>query len=140
MQFKKNKKKRLCVTADLKDKIKRETFCFDDSGGCRFPHELNSEHNRRILREHELDDLSRKELCTLLMQSDDQMLPPVRMNMLRWSRAPGPKSPFLFSNGIFLLSRADSRRYATITTTAQGCSDGARVVMVAGGCTSARGS
>ncbi|TWW64486.1 Poly [ADP-ribose] polymerase 12 [Takifugu flavidus] len=48
-----------------------------DGGGCSFSHELNSEHNRRILGEHELDDLSREELCTLLMQSDDQMLPPI---------------------------------------------------------------
>ncbi|XP_029681555.1 protein mono-ADP-ribosyltransferase PARP12-like isoform X2 [Takifugu rubripes] len=47
------------------------------SGGCSFSHELNSEHNRRILGEHELGDLSREELCTLLMQSDDQMLPPI---------------------------------------------------------------
>lgn len=68
------------------------------------------------------------------------MLPPVRMNMHGPSRAPGAKGPFLFSNGISPLSPADSRRYATITTTAQGCSDGAKVVMVAGGCTSARGS
>uniref|UniRef100_A0A674M938 PARP12-like CCCH zinc finger tandem domain-containing protein n=1 Tax=Takifugu rubripes TaxID=31033 RepID=A0A674M938_TAKRU len=51
-------------------------------GGCSFSHELNSEHNRRILGEHELGDLSREELCTLLMQSDDQMLPPVRMNIV----------------------------------------------------------
>lgn len=85
--------KLLCVTVDLNDKIKRETFCFHDSGGCSFSHEMNSEHNRRILREHELDDLSRKELCTLLMQSDDQMLPPVRMNVHGRSRAPGPSPP-----------------------------------------------
>lgn len=122
---KRNKNKTLCVTVHLNDKMKRETFRFDDSGGCSFSHEPNSEDNRRILREHELDHLSRKELCTLLMQSDDQMLPPVRMNMQGPSGAPGPEGPFPFSNSISLLSRAHCHRYATITTTARGCSDGA---------------
>lgn len=58
-------------------KLKNAVCCFSGSGGCSFSHELNSEHNKRILREHELDNLSRKELCTLLLQSDNQILPPV---------------------------------------------------------------
>ncbi|GLD48158.1 poly [ADP-ribose] [Lates japonicus] len=45
--------------------------------GCNFSHELNSDHNERVLREHELESLSRAELCTLLLQSDNTLLPPI---------------------------------------------------------------
>ncbi|XP_054911776.1 protein mono-ADP-ribosyltransferase PARP12 [Poeciliopsis prolifica] len=45
--------------------------------GCSFPHVLNSEYNQRLLREHELEGLSRAELCTLLLQSDNSMLPSI---------------------------------------------------------------
>ncbi|XP_028251094.1 protein mono-ADP-ribosyltransferase PARP12 isoform X2 [Parambassis ranga] len=44
---------------------------------CNFSHELNSDHNQRILSEHELDSLSREELCTLLLQSDHTLLPSI---------------------------------------------------------------
>uniref|UniRef100_UPI003AABFE8B protein mono-ADP-ribosyltransferase PARP12-like n=1 Tax=Centroberyx gerrardi TaxID=166262 RepID=UPI003AABFE8B len=44
---------------------------------CRFSHDLNSAHNMKILREHELEDLELKELCTLLLQNDDFILPPI---------------------------------------------------------------
>uniref|UniRef100_A0A3B4FZE6 PARP12-like CCCH zinc finger tandem domain-containing protein n=1 Tax=Pundamilia nyererei TaxID=303518 RepID=A0A3B4FZE6_9CICH len=43
--------------------------------GCSFSHELTSEHNQRLLRQHELESLSREELCTLLLQSDHTLLP-----------------------------------------------------------------
>uniref|UniRef100_A0A3Q3W8D9 C3H1-type domain-containing protein n=1 Tax=Mola mola TaxID=94237 RepID=A0A3Q3W8D9_MOLML len=45
--------------------------------GCYFSHELSSDYNERILKEHGLNILSRTELCTLLLQSDDRLLPPV---------------------------------------------------------------
>ncbi|XP_023205693.1 poly [ADP-ribose] polymerase 12-like [Xiphophorus maculatus] len=45
--------------------------------GCSFPHVLNSDYNQRLLEEHELQGLSRAELCTLLLQSDFTMLPPI---------------------------------------------------------------
>uniref|UniRef100_A0A3P9PPU3 PARP12-like CCCH zinc finger tandem domain-containing protein n=1 Tax=Poecilia reticulata TaxID=8081 RepID=A0A3P9PPU3_POERE len=45
--------------------------------GCSFPHVLNSDYNQRLLIEHELEGLSRAELCTLLLQSDNSMLPSV---------------------------------------------------------------
>ncbi|XP_071756698.2 protein mono-ADP-ribosyltransferase PARP12-like [Centroberyx gerrardi] len=47
------------------------------SKGCHFPHDLKSEHNVTILREHELEDLNRTELCTLLLQNDNYFLPPI---------------------------------------------------------------
>ncbi|XP_065325579.1 protein mono-ADP-ribosyltransferase PARP12-like [Pelmatolapia mariae] len=45
--------------------------------GCSFSHELTSGHNQRLLREHELESLSREELCTLLLQSDYTLLPDI---------------------------------------------------------------
>ncbi|XP_035767435.1 protein mono-ADP-ribosyltransferase PARP12-like [Neolamprologus brichardi] len=45
--------------------------------GCSFSHELTSEHNQRLLRQHELESLSREELCTLLLQSDHTVLPDI---------------------------------------------------------------
>ncbi|XP_063316527.1 protein mono-ADP-ribosyltransferase PARP12-like [Pelmatolapia mariae] len=45
--------------------------------GCSFSHELTSDHNQRLLREHELESLSREELCTLLLQSDYTVLPDI---------------------------------------------------------------
>uniref|UniRef100_A0A3B3YSQ8 Poly (ADP-ribose) polymerase family, member 12a n=1 Tax=Poecilia mexicana TaxID=48701 RepID=A0A3B3YSQ8_9TELE len=45
--------------------------------GCSFPHVLNSDYNQRLLIEHELEGLSRAELCTLLLQSDNSMLPAI---------------------------------------------------------------
>lgn len=49
----------------------------DDRRGCSFSHVLDSAHNKRILREHELESLTRAELCTLLLQNDNTLLPPV---------------------------------------------------------------
>uniref|UniRef100_A0A674NDR9 Uncharacterized LOC101067802 n=1 Tax=Takifugu rubripes TaxID=31033 RepID=A0A674NDR9_TAKRU len=43
--------------------------------GCVFSHELDLDHNEAILKEHELEHLSRTELCTLLLQSDNRLLP-----------------------------------------------------------------
>ncbi|KAM4523815.1 protein mono-ADP-ribosyltransferase PARP12 isoform 2-T2 [Fundulus diaphanus] len=45
--------------------------------GCSFPHSLDSGYNQMLLREHELDALSREELCMLLLQSDHSMLPAI---------------------------------------------------------------
>uniref|UniRef100_A0A667WWT4 Si:ch73-252i11.1 n=1 Tax=Myripristis murdjan TaxID=586833 RepID=A0A667WWT4_9TELE len=45
--------------------------------GCQFPHQLRSDHNVPILVEHGLQDLDRAELCTLLLQNDNFLLPPV---------------------------------------------------------------
>uniref|UniRef100_UPI003AAB14B8 protein mono-ADP-ribosyltransferase PARP12-like n=1 Tax=Centroberyx gerrardi TaxID=166262 RepID=UPI003AAB14B8 len=45
--------------------------------GCHFSHDLKSAHNMKILREHELEDLELKELCTLLLQNDNYFLPPI---------------------------------------------------------------
>ncbi|XP_052316351.1 msx2-interacting protein-like isoform X4 [Oncorhynchus keta] len=44
---------------------------------CRFGHDLHSEHNSIILREHKLETLSRQELRQLLLQNDNSLLPPV---------------------------------------------------------------
>lgn len=52
---------------------------FDDRRGCKFSHDLHSYHNFALLTAHELDSLSLTELRTLLMQSDDWLLPQVRL-------------------------------------------------------------
>ncbi|XP_063073844.1 protein mono-ADP-ribosyltransferase PARP12-like [Engraulis encrasicolus] len=44
---------------------------------CRFSHDLYSDHNSRLLRQHHLQDLQREELCTLLLQNDGTLLPQV---------------------------------------------------------------
>lgn len=49
---------------------------------CRFGHDLHSEHNSIVLREHKLETLSRQELRQLLLQNDNSLLPPVRANRL----------------------------------------------------------
>uniref|UniRef100_A0A4W5Q9V1 Si:ch73-252i11.1 n=1 Tax=Hucho hucho TaxID=62062 RepID=A0A4W5Q9V1_9TELE len=49
-------------------------------GGCRFNHDLTSGDNSRILKEHGLEELNRSELCTLLLQNDGFLLPPVCHN------------------------------------------------------------
>uniref|UniRef100_A0A674MNV1 Uncharacterized LOC101067802 n=1 Tax=Takifugu rubripes TaxID=31033 RepID=A0A674MNV1_TAKRU len=50
-------------------------FNLNSRRGCVFSHELDSGHNEAILKEHELEHLSRTELCTLLLQSDNRLLP-----------------------------------------------------------------
>lgn len=53
--------------------------------GCRFGHQLLSEHNARILRAHHMIRLSREDLRVMLLQSDSSLLPPVRAgHMFRW--------------------------------------------------------
>uniref|UniRef100_A0A667WU09 Si:ch73-252i11.1 n=1 Tax=Myripristis murdjan TaxID=586833 RepID=A0A667WU09_9TELE len=44
--------------------------------GCQLPHQLKSDHNVPILVEHGLQELDRAELCTLLLQNDNFLLPP----------------------------------------------------------------
>ncbi|XP_028426863.1 protein mono-ADP-ribosyltransferase PARP12-like [Perca flavescens] len=45
--------------------------------GCKFSHELDSNHNAGLLRVYKLESLSRAELCTLLLQSEDWLLPDI---------------------------------------------------------------
>ncbi|XP_061085087.1 protein mono-ADP-ribosyltransferase PARP12-like [Conger conger] len=45
--------------------------------GCRFCHDMNSEHNARVLRDNSLQELDRNQLRTLLLQNDSTLLPPV---------------------------------------------------------------
>ncbi|XP_027009731.2 protein mono-ADP-ribosyltransferase PARP12-like isoform X2 [Tachysurus fulvidraco] len=45
--------------------------------GCRFSHDLQTEQNAKVLKNHGLDQLDRRELCILLLQSDNSILPPV---------------------------------------------------------------
>ncbi|XP_061085361.1 protein mono-ADP-ribosyltransferase PARP12-like isoform X2 [Conger conger] len=44
---------------------------------CRFGHSLTTEHNARVLSENSLQTLDQSELCTLLLQNDGTLLPPV---------------------------------------------------------------
>ncbi|KAL6473743.1 hypothetical protein MHYP_G00173040 [Metynnis hypsauchen] len=45
--------------------------------GCRFSHDLYSGHNVSVLRQHNLLELDRTELCVTLLQNDHTLLPPV---------------------------------------------------------------
>ncbi|TTD62567.1 Poly [ADP-ribose] polymerase 12 [Bagarius yarrelli] len=45
--------------------------------GCRFSHDLQSHQNASVLQEHGLNQLDRRELCVLLLQSDPSILPQV---------------------------------------------------------------
>ncbi|KAM6961555.1 protein mono-ADP-ribosyltransferase PARP12-like [Tautogolabrus adspersus] len=45
--------------------------------GCTFSHALDSFHNQMMLKEHDLESLSRTELCVLLLQSDNFLLPSI---------------------------------------------------------------
>ncbi|CDQ64293.1 unnamed protein product [Oncorhynchus mykiss] len=58
----------------------KKMFTFDYRGGCRFNHDMTSGENSRILKEHGLEELNRSELCTLLLQNDGFLLPPVCHN------------------------------------------------------------
>ncbi|XP_064795564.1 uncharacterized protein LOC135515769 [Oncorhynchus masou masou] len=53
------------------------TCRFSEGQWCRFCHELTSEYNIRVLREHHLEKLDKRELCMLLLQNDNTLLPPV---------------------------------------------------------------
>ncbi|MCJ8743181.1 hypothetical protein PDJAM_G00090680 [Pangasius djambal] len=44
---------------------------------CKYGHSLESEHNSRLLREHNLQDLSKDQLRVLLLQNDNSLLPNV---------------------------------------------------------------
>ncbi|XP_023671056.2 protein mono-ADP-ribosyltransferase PARP12-like [Paramormyrops kingsleyae] len=48
-----------------------------ERGRCRFCHNLSMEHNSRVLQEHSLQGLDRTQLCTLLLQNDSALLPPL---------------------------------------------------------------
>ncbi|KAL7857938.1 hypothetical protein AOLI_G00180400 [Acnodon oligacanthus] len=43
--------------------------------GCHFCHDLGSEHNISVLRQHSLLELDRTELCIILLQNDSTLLP-----------------------------------------------------------------
>lgn len=45
--------------------------------GCRFCHDMSSQHNSKVLAENNLQLLDTKELRTLLLQNDNTLLPPV---------------------------------------------------------------
>ncbi|XP_029681546.1 protein mono-ADP-ribosyltransferase PARP12-like [Takifugu rubripes] len=80
-------KVRVCRTRDCPGSCQALHLCknFLLSGSCQFnlngrrrcvfSHELDLDHNEAILKEHELEHLSRTELCTLLLQSDNRLLP-----------------------------------------------------------------
>ncbi|XP_023869631.1 zinc finger CCCH-type antiviral protein 1-like [Salvelinus sp. IW2-2015] len=53
------------------------TCRFNEGQRCRFCHELTSEYKIRVLREHHLEKLDKRELCMLLLQNDNTLLPPV---------------------------------------------------------------
>nr|XP_015208474.1 PREDICTED: poly [ADP-ribose] polymerase 12-like [Lepisosteus oculatus] len=44
---------------------------------CRFSHDMNSEQNAKVLKQNDLHELDRRELCQLLLQNDNSLLPPV---------------------------------------------------------------
>ncbi|MBN3313584.1 PAR12 polymerase, partial [Atractosteus spatula] len=44
---------------------------------CRFSHDMNSEQNAKVLKDNDLHELDRRELCQLLLQNDNSLLPPV---------------------------------------------------------------
>ncbi|XP_062374300.1 protein mono-ADP-ribosyltransferase PARP12 isoform X2 [Sardina pilchardus] len=44
---------------------------------CRFGHDIMSEHNAHVLQMNQLEQLNKNELCTLLLQNDNSILPPV---------------------------------------------------------------
>lgn len=48
--------------------------------GCIFSHDLHSEYNEKILKNFELETLSRTQLCVLLLQSNNNLLPPICYN------------------------------------------------------------
>uniref|UniRef100_A0A8C6WVK2 C3H1-type domain-containing protein n=1 Tax=Neogobius melanostomus TaxID=47308 RepID=A0A8C6WVK2_9GOBI len=58
-------------------------FLFSEScpfrRGCSFSHDLQSDYNMEVLREFGLEALNRTELCLLLLQSNNTLLPPVSM-------------------------------------------------------------
>lgn len=51
---------------------------FPHRRGCRFSHDLLSGQNELVLTAHGLNTLDVKELCVLLLQSDNYLLPAVR--------------------------------------------------------------
>uniref|UniRef100_A0A8C4X846 Protein mono-ADP-ribosyltransferase PARP12-like n=1 Tax=Erpetoichthys calabaricus TaxID=27687 RepID=A0A8C4X846_ERPCA len=53
--------------------------------GCRFCHDLSSEQNFKVLRDNNLQDLNQKELCQLLLQNEQTLLPPVCFSYNRGS-------------------------------------------------------
>ncbi|XP_055009278.1 protein mono-ADP-ribosyltransferase PARP12 isoform X2 [Boleophthalmus pectinirostris] len=57
--------------------------------GCLFSHDMNSDHNVRVLRANGLETLSRSELCLLLLQSDPTLLPQICHDYNRGSGSSG---------------------------------------------------
>ncbi|XP_033831957.1 protein mono-ADP-ribosyltransferase PARP12 [Periophthalmus magnuspinnatus] len=57
--------------------------------GCSFSHDLNSESNMEVLREFGLEALSRTELCLLLLQSNNALLPQICHDYNNRSGCPG---------------------------------------------------
>uniref|UniRef100_A0A3B4BB05 Poly [ADP-ribose] polymerase n=1 Tax=Periophthalmus magnuspinnatus TaxID=409849 RepID=A0A3B4BB05_9GOBI len=63
----------ICLWCDTCD-------CLFYRRGCSFSHDLNSESNMEVLREFGLEALSRTELCLLLLQSNNALLPQICYN------------------------------------------------------------
>ncbi|XP_026580974.1 zinc finger CCCH-type antiviral protein 1-like [Pseudonaja textilis] len=52
-------------------------FLLFSSSSCKYSHDIFSETNRKILKNHELSGLNEEELCVLLLQNDPFLLPDV---------------------------------------------------------------
>lgn len=52
---------------------------FDDRLAFKFSHQLDSDHNMRMLKLHELESLNLTQLRTLLLQNDNWLLPSVSL-------------------------------------------------------------
>uniref|UniRef100_A0A4W5P448 PARP12-like CCCH zinc finger tandem domain-containing protein n=1 Tax=Hucho hucho TaxID=62062 RepID=A0A4W5P448_9TELE len=76
---------------------------------CRFGHDLHSEHNSIVLREHKLETLSRQELRQLLLQNDNSLLPPVRANRFNFEIC------LCISNFSFIRSVTDSHSVSHVS-------------------------
>ncbi|XP_048862586.1 protein mono-ADP-ribosyltransferase PARP12-like isoform X3 [Brienomyrus brachyistius] len=57
--------------------------------GCRFCHDMSSQHNSKVLAENNLQLLDSKELRTLLLQNDNTLLPPVCVSFNEGSKEYG---------------------------------------------------
>ncbi|XP_023671068.2 protein mono-ADP-ribosyltransferase PARP12-like [Paramormyrops kingsleyae] len=57
--------------------------------GCRFCHDMSSQHNSKVLVENNLQLLDTKELRTLLLQNDNTLLPPVCVSFNEGSKEYG---------------------------------------------------
>ncbi|KAK2493950.1 hypothetical protein MC885_008929, partial [Smutsia gigantea] len=74
---------------------------------CKYSHEVLSEENFKILKNHELSGLNKEELTVLLIQSDPFFLPEGQFKIADWEPAPFPelgglRNQFLLPENDFL--------------------------------------